>query len=74
MPIDNVLKHGLNNLIIFADFVLVRIPVASYHFQVGLPRLRMGHGGVLSLTTAAFALPHALPLFRSCTHLSSCNQ
>ena len=34
VPVDNLLKHGLNNLVILADFALVRVPVASYHFQV----------------------------------------
>lgn len=37
VPIDNALKHGLNNLVILADFVLMRMPVASYHFQVRRP-------------------------------------
>ena len=31
---DNLLKHGINNVVILADVLFTRQPFASYHFQV----------------------------------------
>ena len=36
VPVDNALKHGVNNLVIAADVALTRVPYVSYHFQAGL--------------------------------------
>ena len=35
MAIDNLLKHGVNNVFILADVALSRQPFVSYHYQVG---------------------------------------
>lgn len=32
--VDNILKHGVNNLCILADILASRVPFASYHYQV----------------------------------------
>lgn len=39
VPIDNVLKHGVNNLVILCDVALTRVPFCSYHFQAWQPAL-----------------------------------
>jgi len=32
--IDNILKHGVNNLFILSDVLFSKQPMVSYHFQV----------------------------------------
>jgi hypothetical protein len=32
---DNIMKHGTNNILIFLDVILSRVPFLSYHFWVG---------------------------------------
>lgn len=31
---DNVMRHGLNVVVLFGDLFLSRIPVVSYHYEV----------------------------------------
>lgn len=34
LEIDNLLKHGVNNLVLLLDVFLCRTPFVSYHYQV----------------------------------------
>lgn len=36
IQIDNLLKHGVNNLVLLLEIFLCRTPFVSYHYQVGL--------------------------------------
>jgi hypothetical protein len=39
LAIDNILKHGVNNLFILLDILLSKQPMVSYHFQVSYDSL-----------------------------------
>ena len=34
VAIDNLLKHGINNVVILLELALCRTPLVSYHYQV----------------------------------------
>jgi hypothetical protein len=36
LAVDNILKHGVNNVFILLDILLSKQPMISYHFQVAM--------------------------------------
>ena len=40
LEIDNILKHGVNNILILLDVALTRQPFVTYHYQVSCPARR----------------------------------